>query len=108
MEKLKINLKNCYGIKSLEKEFDFETNANGKARAYAIYAPNGTMKTSFSKTFENLSKGSQPREERYKNVTTCEVVADGDSIAHEMIYVLKAELDICKGLKILDTQLGCF
>ena len=52
MQKLKINLKNCYGIKKLEKEFDFSTN-----NTFAIYAPNGVMKTSFAKTFRDLSFG---------------------------------------------------
>jgi hypothetical protein len=94
LETLKINLKNCYGIQSLETEFDFSAGKNGKSRVYAIYAPNGIMKTSFSKTFEDLSKGDSPREERYNHPTTCEVEADNVPIASEAIYVLKAELDI--------------
>ena len=50
MSSLKINLKNCYGIKKIEKEFDFSHN-----NTFAIYAPNGVMKTSFAKTFKDLS-----------------------------------------------------
>ena len=38
MERLNINLENCYGIKKLQKEFDFSQH-----KAYAIYAPNGSM-----------------------------------------------------------------
>lgn len=56
MNKLKVELKNCYGIQCLEEEFDFSAS---KGKAYAIYAPNGLMKTSFSKTFENLAKGQK-------------------------------------------------
>lgn len=91
MEKLKVDLKNCYGIQSLEKEFDFSTS---KGKTYAIYAPNGLMKTSFSKTFENLANGQRPKEERYNRPSTHEVKADGVEIAKEMIYVLKSEIDI--------------
>lgn len=52
--KLNIELKNCYGISELNHCFDF-TNCNG----YAIYAPNGFMKTSFSKTFDDFAKGTE-------------------------------------------------
>ena len=42
-DKLKINLENCYGIGKLDVELTF------KHKGYAIYAPNGVMKTSFAK-----------------------------------------------------------
>lgn len=91
MDKLKIDLKNCYGIQSLEHEFDFTAS---KGKTNTIYAPNGLMKTSFSKTFENLANGQRPKEERYNRPSTHEVKADGVEIAKEMIYVLKSEIDI--------------
>ena len=50
MNKLKLKLANCYGIKKLEKDFDFSSS-----NTFAIYAPNGVMKTSFAKTFKDLS-----------------------------------------------------
>jgi hypothetical protein len=58
MDRVKIDLKNCYGIKSLEREFDFRTT-----RAYALYAPNGVMKSSLAKTFQDaaLEKESEDR-----------------------------------------------
>lgn len=97
MNKLKISLKNCYGIQSLDHEFDFNPGTNPakpKAKACAIYAPNGLMKSSFAKTFEALAKGENPKEERYNRTTTCVVEADGNAISKEAIYVLKAEIDI--------------
>ena len=93
MQNLTIELKNCYGIQSLRHTFDFETST-GKAKAYAIYAPNGVMKTSFSRTFEDLSKGKSPKEERYNRPTTCTVKVDDAEIGKEVIYVLKSEIDI--------------
>jgi hypothetical protein len=50
MKRVTIDLKNCYGIKSLKKEFDFTS-----ARVYAIYAPNGVMKSSLAQTFQDAA-----------------------------------------------------
>lgn len=97
MKTLKIVLENCYGIQSLDHEFDFDAGLNPakpKAKAYAIYAPNGLMKSSFAKTFEALAKGEHPREERYNRAASYSVEADGNVISKEAIYVLKAEIDI--------------
>lgn len=97
MDKLKISLKNCYGIQSLDHEFDFHPGSNPdkpKAKAYVIYAPNGLMKSSFAKTFEALGNGGEPKEERYNRTVTCVAEADGNTISEEAIYVLKAEIDI--------------
>lgn len=93
MKKFQINLKNCYGIQSLEHEFDFNP-AGKKAQAYAIYAPNGLMKTSLAKTFENISNGELPKEERYNRASTCVLLADGVPVQKERIYVLKSEIDL--------------
>jgi hypothetical protein len=41
MQKLKIDLENCYGIKKLNVEFNFT-----KCQVAAVYAPNGAMKGS--------------------------------------------------------------
>ena len=90
MEKLTIKMRNCYGIKSLEYNFDFST----KGTAYAVYAPNGLMKTSFAKTFEKISLGKKPKEERYEQETKCEIEADGNVISKDCIYVLKPNVDI--------------
>lgn len=91
MNILKVSLKNCYGIQSFDEDFDFNSS---KSKAYAVYAPNGLMKTSFSKTFEMLAHGREPIEERYNRQSICEVKSDGNLISKEVIYVLKSEIDI--------------
>ena len=48
---LKLDLENCYGIRKLKAEFDF-----AKSKAYAIYAPNGAMKSSLAKTFQDIER----------------------------------------------------
>ena len=93
MDELKVKLTNCYGIPSFEATFNFTGNGN-KSKAYAVYAPNGLMKTSFAKTFEKLSKGEQPKEERFGRQANCVVEADGTGVGKEDVYVLKAEVDI--------------
>ena len=57
MNKVHIELENCYGIKKLSADFDFSQKST-----YAIYAPNGTMKTSFAKTFSDLSQGIESKD----------------------------------------------
>jgi len=57
MQKLKIYFENCYGIKKLEYSFDFSTK-----KIYSIYAPNGTMKTSFAKTLKDFSLNTESKD----------------------------------------------
>ena len=99
MDTLKVQLQNCYGINNLDEfDFDFKPLVNGKSRAkaYAIYAPNGTMKSSFSRTFFDLQNGLPPKEEVYHRQPSWNVLADGVSLDQQMIYVLKADIDISK------------
>lgn len=93
MDNLKVHLENCYGISSLDETFDL-SSTGGKAKAYAIYAPNGLMKTSFSRTFDALSKGEKPKEERFNRQPTCIVEVDNIDIRKEQVYVLKSEIEI--------------
>ena len=52
MQSVKIHLENCYGIKHLDTELDFDDTP-----AYAIYAPNGAMKSSLARTFQDVAEG---------------------------------------------------
>ena len=52
MNKVSVNLTNCFGIDKLEYEFDFSTK-----NVYSIYAKNGLMKTSFANTFQKIQQG---------------------------------------------------
>jgi hypothetical protein len=42
MSNISINFENCYGISKINHLFDFN-----EKKVFSIYAPNGTMKTSF-------------------------------------------------------------
>jgi hypothetical protein len=50
MQTLSVGLEHCYGIKALTHSFDFSAR-----KAYAIYAANGAMKSSFAQVFEDLA-----------------------------------------------------
>ncbi len=51
MERVKIDLAHCYGIKKLDAILDFS-----RTQAYAIYAPNGVMKSSLAETFRDAAE----------------------------------------------------
>lgn len=92
MKVLHVNFKNCYGIQSLEHNFQFGKQ-NQNSNSFAIYAPNGLMKTSFTKTFEKFSQNEAPVEERYNRPAFAEVLVDGLPLNAKEIYVLKSEID---------------
>jgi energy-coupling factor transporter ATP-binding protein EcfA2 len=52
VKSLIVDLENCYGIKKLQTVFDFSHE-----ESYAIYAPNGSMKSSLAQTFEDVADG---------------------------------------------------
>lgn len=84
MEKLLVNLTNCYGISSLSHEFDFS-----QSRANIIYAPNGIMKTSLSKTFSQIHNGKEPQEKLYNRVPSHTINIDNEAIKPEEILVIE-------------------
>lgn len=53
--KLDIILENCFGIGKLDHKFTFSDHQ----KAQLIYAPNGTMKSSFAKVFNLISQGKK-------------------------------------------------
>lgn len=56
-EILHIQFANCYGIKKIDFKFEFT-----KKNVFAVYAPNGTMKTSFAKTCKDYIAGTAPKD----------------------------------------------
>ena len=90
MKQLDINLDNCYGIGKFNHSFNF-----AESLCYLIYAPNGTMKSSFAKTFRDISKNDKkvaPCDRIYKERKTyCEILGDGLTIDPSTILVVDAE-----------------
>ena len=98
MEKLKINFENCYGIKKLEKEFTLYSERNGVKtpnHTLAIYAPNGVMKTSFAKTFKDLSKKQPSLDLIFKDRVNKREIQDENNmeIKSEEVFVIEKDDD---------------
>lgn len=85
MDRIRVDLENCYGIKALHHDFQFDDN-----RAIAIYAPNGAMKSSLAQTFKDLSRGEAPRDRIFpERVTVATAVdQDGAPVANERVLVV--------------------
>lgn len=75
MKTLKIKLENCYGIRKLDKTLDFSA-----AKAIAIYAPNGSMKTSLAQTFEDIAAGTASKDRIFPNRVCTRVVSDENGV----------------------------
>lgn len=86
MNSIKINLENCYGIKKLKYDFDFS-----KGSTFAIYAPNGAMKTSFAKTFKDFSNGEDSKDLIFPSRTTVrEITKDGTTpVNSQEVFVME-------------------
>ena len=72
MKTLTIDLENCYGIRKLEKSFDFS-----KTNAIAIYAPNGSMKSSLAQTFQDIATGTDSKDRIFPERVCNYVKSDG-------------------------------
>jgi len=101
MQKLEINLENCYGIKHLSEGFEFID----QKKTVVIYAANGVMKTSFARTFNRISEGKDPEEKIWGKSSKYEInvyqTPDGGGVGidAENIYVIEPYV---KGYKTKD------
>lgn len=86
MKKLKVLIEHCYGIRNLEHVFDFT-----KRPVFAIYAPNGAMKSSFANTFQDISEGNSSFDRVFrKRITKREVtLEDGKNLEAAQVLVVR-------------------
>jgi hypothetical protein len=71
MDKVTVDLVNCYGIKKLKHIFDFK-----QVRAYALYAPNGVMKSSLAQTFSDVATGAKSLDRIFQSRETSRNILD--------------------------------
>lgn len=86
MNQIQVDLKYCYGINRMNYKFDFNTN-----NVCVIYAPNGTMKTSFSKTFRDIMHNAKSLDKIYPERDTIREVHKSDNTSLEPSEVLVFE-----------------
>lgn len=87
MNKISCDLTNCYGIQRFQHEFDFsDTNA------ICVYARNGLMKTSFSKTLKKIQDGKEDeiKDEIFDIPGVADIKVDETAILPENIFVIKS------------------
>ncbi|MBN1431978.1 MAG: hypothetical protein JW931_04325 [Methanomicrobiaceae archaeon] len=86
-----VNLENCYGIKKLDFEFSFEKNKSHKTKsAIAIYASNGSMKSSFARTLFDFQNNFESSDQRFPHRKTIREInnENGDPLKPDQIYVI--------------------
>lgn len=83
---LTVELENCYGIKKLKAQFDFSESS-----ACAIYAPNGSMKSSLAQTFQDIADGAASKDRIFPARATTRIVKDesGADLAKESVLVVR-------------------
>lgn len=87
MNKINVEFENCFGINRLKHTFDF-LNKN----ACQIYAPNGTMKTSFARTFKCISKEEEPKDLINPGKSSKAIItkSNGVNIKPEEVFVVES------------------
>jgi hypothetical protein len=85
MSQVGIDLQYCYGIRKLVHQFDFS-----KCSAYAIYAPNGSMKSSLAQTFKDMADGKPPTDRIFPSRASSRTITDekGKELTRDRILVL--------------------
>lgn len=92
MKTLNVALKNCRGIRELDATLSFE-----KGNAVAVYAPNGAMKTSFARTFQDLADGRETSDRMFPARETERRVTDetgGDLDPGNVVVVLSYDEEL--------------
>jgi len=94
MKSLTFNLEHCYGITSLSETFQFEVVKKGvkQHKTILIYSPNGTMKTSFSKTMKDFTKGIDPIDKVFSDRKSKRIItkSDGTHLKREEVFIIES------------------
>lgn len=86
MRALKLDLEYCYGIRKLEQVFDFR-----KCKAVALYAPNGAMKSSLARTFQDIADKKKSSDRMFPDRPTKRSVLDenGAELDPESVLIIR-------------------
>jgi len=85
MKQVTVALENCYGIKKLDYKFDFSAES-----VYAIYAPNGSMKSSLAQTFKDVAEKAVSKDRIFPVRVSVRKITDenGADLPSESVLVL--------------------
>lgn len=87
MNKVSIELVHCYGIRALKYTFDFSKNP-----AFAVYAPNGTMKSSLAQTFADVAENNLSSDRVFPNRQATRIIVDetDTALAADAVLVIRS------------------
>lgn len=87
MNFIKVNLQYCHGINKLSYYFKFSSN-----NSCVIYAPNGTVKTSFTKTLNDLKLGIKTTDEIFTERESIRVInkSNGSSLEPSEVLIFES------------------
>ncbi len=90
MRTLNIELENCYGIKTLKQQLDFS-----QKKTYAIYASNGSMKSSLAQTFQDMADDTASKDRVFPNRVCSRQITDenGVDLPKDNIFVVRPYYD---------------
>ena len=107
MERVTLDLRNCYGIKRLEATFDF-----ANTHAFSLYAPNGVMKSSLANAFHDAAEQQDSKDRIFPSRQTARRITDeqGKPIQGSRVLVVQpydAQLGVTERTStlLLDTDL---
>lgn len=97
MNKISVNFENCYGIRKLKYTFDFS-----QKRTFAIYSPNGVMKTSFAKTFKDICNGNDTHDLIFPERKSKRIVKDesNNDLKDKNVFVIEPYNETYKSGKV--------
>lgn len=86
MRTLKLDLEYCYGIRKLEQAFEFT-----RCKAVALYAPNGAMKSSLARTFQDIADKKKSSDRMFPDRPTKRSVLDenGAELDPESVLIIR-------------------
>ena len=86
MDRVSIDLENCYGIRRLIAQFDF-----AQERVYALYAPNGAMKSCLAQTFQDVANAAPSADRIFPSRKSSRQIADEHSadLTKESVLVVR-------------------
>lgn len=92
MKKINVSLTNCHGIRELNTTLDYT-----RKNAVSVYAPNGTMKTSFARTFRDVVAGIETRDDIFPDRTTTRSFTDengNDLVPEDVVVILSYDEEL--------------
>lgn len=105
IESITFKAKNAFGIGAMSHEFTFKDSRAG--RCMAIYAPNGTCKSSMRKALEKWNEGLQPSDVFFpdrESSFSIDTAPDRNAIPQGNVFCFKSMPEL-EGMRFFDDEL---